>query len=303
MVWWTRGVTELVNRPWLTGIVLLALDQMSKSLASHSTNVFSTGRQSQEFTLGFRPYLNTGVLLGAGQNLPHLLRAFSLLVIGVAWISWLITLLALIPPKCPKLRMGLVLCFTGLLGNYLDRLFLGGVRDFLAIGLPNSSGVVFNFADMVQWFGLGTLLFGFRRELGWIFPQDENRDRRWTLPGLQRHLIFSISIPVLLVLVVTSGFGWAALRSVAIESPRYDAICQAYGLGAIGISAAVIPALGFWGLRFSHRIAGPLNAFSRFLTELEQGKLANAVKLRETDQLKELSGFSERILALLQRKL
>lgn len=87
---------------------------------------------------------------------------------GQMWLFYLISLIALyflckLYLKCqnrPKyLKAAVILLFAGTLGNLLDRLFLGYVRDFLNFIIFTYDYPVFNFADMILVVGVGLIIF------------------------------------------------------------------------------------------------------------------------------------------------
>lgn len=54
--------------------------------------------------------------------------------------------------KYPFYTFGLILCFAGAIGNFIDRIFIGQVRDFITFGFMNFAS--FNFADMCMCVGI-----------------------------------------------------------------------------------------------------------------------------------------------------
>lgn len=52
----------------------------------------------------------------------------------------------------PFYTIGLLLCFAGAIGNFIDRVYLGQVRDFITFGFMNFAS--FNFADMCMCVGI-----------------------------------------------------------------------------------------------------------------------------------------------------
>lgn len=131
---------------------LIILDQLSKLWAM---STLSSGRD---------------ILLW--QNVFHLTyienrgAAFGMLQ-GKQWFLMSVTLIVIIAismyfKKLPNTRWGswakfsFILIISGAIGNFIDRLFLNYVRDFLYFSLIDFP--VFNFADILVVVGVGILL-------------------------------------------------------------------------------------------------------------------------------------------------
>ena len=97
--------------------------------------------------------LNTGVFLSLGHALSPAMR-FWLFVVGVGLV--LTTLLAL-TLKDPRFRAAEVASVAAIvgggIGNLVDRVQLGAVRDFLNVGIGSLRTGIFNVADMAITFG------------------------------------------------------------------------------------------------------------------------------------------------------
>ena len=122
-------------------VLILALDQLTKWLVSSQLAV----GQSVYPIPALAPFLaityvtNTGVSFGLFQNANALFAAVSLVVSAVV-MRYLLSL-----PKERRLaRLALALVLAGAVGNLIDRLRLGFVVDFVAVGwVPK-----FNVADL-----------------------------------------------------------------------------------------------------------------------------------------------------------
>jgi len=102
---------------------IIVLDQLSKYLASKSSLQFNCNR---------------GIAFGLGQD-AALISPVVLLV-----IFWLLA-----GEKSSTLKLGFLMIFAGGLSNFIDRIFVGCVRDFIMIGRFPS----FNLADLVITLG------------------------------------------------------------------------------------------------------------------------------------------------------
>lgn len=116
-------------------LLLLALDQWSKWFFQERTFTF--------WIFSLHPITNTGALFGMfqGWNLLFIFLSFLVLV-------FVFLLLRKEPLVCSLLTVGIV-------GNLVDRILLGHVRDFIDIGF----WPVFNIADASLTIGVFVLLF------------------------------------------------------------------------------------------------------------------------------------------------
>lgn len=115
---------------------------------------------SVSLALGFRLelHVNPGVAFGLSPTLGWAVGLLGLAILpGLTW-AW--------GGRGHRANCGLGLLWAGGLSNVLERLFLGGVTDFLLVPLPRLpfvplSGVYINLADL--WLFLGMLLLAVDR--------------------------------------------------------------------------------------------------------------------------------------------
>ena len=83
------------------------------------------------------------------------------------WFFYLVTIVELVAvsyffihskPHELLLRFGLILIIAGGLGNFIDRLFLGYVRDFIHFYILNYDFPIFNIADIAVCLGMGLVI-------------------------------------------------------------------------------------------------------------------------------------------------
>jgi len=97
--------------------------------------------------------LNTGVFLSLGHALSPAMR-FWLFVVGVAGVLAMLLVLTLRDPRFQTPEVVAVASIVGGgLGNLVDRVQLGAVRDFLNVGIGPLRTGIFNLADMAITFG------------------------------------------------------------------------------------------------------------------------------------------------------
>ena len=151
---------ELICFP-IFGIVMLILDQITKLLAYHLLPGQNT---AVEVIKGFFYFTYTQNLGGAwsmfeGQTWLFILSAF--IAIGI-----LVYLFIQSKPQDLFIRFGLIRVASGAIGNCLERLMYGYVRDFLDFILLGYDFPIFNIADVCIVIGiLFILLDTFKEEM------------------------------------------------------------------------------------------------------------------------------------------
>jgi signal peptidase II len=97
--------------------------------------------------------LNEGVFLSLGSALAPTTR-FWLFVVGVGGVLAMLLGLTLRDPRFRKPEVVAVAAIVGGgIGNLIDRVQLGAVRDFLNVGIGSLRTGIFNVADMAITFG------------------------------------------------------------------------------------------------------------------------------------------------------
>ena len=140
----------------VVGVVLL-LDQVTKFLVRWQLDPWD-GRGPWNI-LGIDLYLvhmaNTGMMMNLLQGAGLMITIIGLIVAGVIFYYF---------PKVPRYnrmaRLGMGLLLGGILGNLIDRIFVGYITDFVLIGsLP-----VFNLADICVYAGVILLAISVLRD-------------------------------------------------------------------------------------------------------------------------------------------
>jgi len=122
--------------------LLILADQLTKIW---SFDKFTAGVPSQSVGLGFyfTSVKNTGAAFGILQNNTLALGILSLLV-----SAFLILFIIRNRNKLNGIsHFAIMLILSGAIGNMIDRLYLGYVRDFIHFTVPNFNFAVFNIAD------------------------------------------------------------------------------------------------------------------------------------------------------------
>lgn len=131
-------------------VVVLVLDQFTKSLAAEAISPASS--------IKALPFLylvnvrNTGAAFGMLQGLGNA----YFIGLSVAAIVFIAVLLF----KGTEDRFALSLILSGAIGNLIDRILLGYVRDFIDFTVGGYHWPAFNVADSALTVGLIVMLFG-----------------------------------------------------------------------------------------------------------------------------------------------
>ncbi len=134
---------ELLMVYILSGIFIffIAMDQLSKSLAVNMLGQVGTVQSFIPHFIRFEYRENTGMAWGL---LPNARVYFIIVTLILA--AFLVFLLVRYRKLLPKLsKVALTVILSGAIGNLIDRIFLGYVRDFIAFDFIEFP--VFNIAD------------------------------------------------------------------------------------------------------------------------------------------------------------
>lgn len=280
------------KRDWfiVIGLVFVAciLDQVTKQWAV--ANV-----RGLHFSNGFGLVLhrNPGAMLGMFSNLPPLLRIVSLSTGGAFLIFVYTSLQYLLPSRSLTLRIGMSLLLGGILGNVLDRIVYGSIVDFLILGTPKHHTPAFNLADAIQWVGyvlaVGTLLVKGQE----IWPNNDFRKRLWINPKFQSKYIFVLIFVGLSFAIISCVYSFTFLKvtiddlvvgnASLVEKKFLFPFLITYSI----ISMSFVIVLFIVGRQLSHRMAGPVYAFERFLQDISAGR-DRSFKVRMGDEFSQL---------------
>ena len=145
---------------WITTLVTLAVDQLSKAVVVHAMNLKALGQiEVLPPLLTLRMAWNRGVNFGFGASGSEVMR-WGLVALAVAisvWVSWWVRHEGL----GVRAQVFAGLLVGGALGNVIDRILYGAVADFLNMsccGFDNPWS--FNIADVGVFAGaIGLALF------------------------------------------------------------------------------------------------------------------------------------------------
>lgn len=132
-----------------TALGVIAADQVTKAVVRSAMEI-GDSRPIIDGILWLTHVNNTGAAFGMFRGQQWALIAIAVLVLSVIGYVGLH-----LRPKSPLARTALALIAAGASGNLIDRVFFGGVTDFLDLGW----WPVFNVADMALDIGVALLVW------------------------------------------------------------------------------------------------------------------------------------------------
>lgn len=292
------------KREWLIVILPLlatwSLDRITKIWATGITQLKSYG--SVHFVL----HHNHGAMLGLFSDLPSVLRIVSLSTGGAFLLCTYALIQYLLPIKSLTLRSGLSILIGGIMGNVTDRIVWGYVVDFLVLGTPSLSSPAFNVADALQWVGYALIVYAIIREGELLWPENNVRKQYWVNMPFQLKYCFILMGVGLSLTLICLVFSYTYMRVTIQElvgnnSFMLNKFLVPYVITFVVISVAFCAILFAVGRLISHRIAGPLYAFERFLNEALNGNSNPSLKLRSGDEFKHLEELANQVNERLQQ--
>jgi signal peptidase II len=275
-------------------VLTWALDRVTKVWALGLTESISF--KWFEFSLHYNP----GAILGLFSDLPPVLRVVTLSTGGAFLIFSFFILKYFITIKAMSIRIGMSLLLGGILGNVADRVLMGHVIDFIIIKIGTWSSPVFNIADAIQWFGHISVITGLLKHADTFWPEQNTRKSYWV--NIQFQLKYcALLIAVGLGIGIISGtFAYTYLRVTIISLTGenkmiLDKFLIPFTISFASISGVFIMILFLVGKMISHRVAGPVYRFEKYIIDLISGKYYH-LKLRRGDEFQHLNAVGDRLL-------
>jgi signal peptidase II len=285
------------KREWLLVTLPLLItwfiDRITKQWATKLDGITEFGPMT------FILHHNHGAMLGLFSDLPTVLRVVSLATGGAFLLCSYAIIQYLLPIKSLKLRGGLSILTGGIIGNVTDRIIWGYVVDFIVIGDVKLSSPAFNMADALQWVGYGMVLWAFLREGQLLWPENNARKQYWVNMKFQLKYCFLLMGVGFSLTLISLVFSYTYLRVTISEFVGNNQFLInkflipyviTYGIICIAFCAILFAV----GRVISHRIAGPLYAFEKFLDDTLNGN-TRSLKLRSGDEFKHLEELAEKI--------
>ncbi|RYZ88259.1 MAG: signal peptidase II [Proteobacteria bacterium] len=301
------------KRDWILVTLPLILtwivDRVSKLGATDLVSAVKYG------PVNFILYHNHGAMLGLFSDLPAVLRIVSLSTGGAFLICSYGLIQYLLPIRGLLLRAGLSVLLGGILGNVTDRILYGYVIDFfvfstpdflLAMGTPLIQSPAFNLADALQWVGYAMIVTAIIREGDILWPEYNSRRVYWINRSFQLKYCLLLMAVGLALTLISLVFSYTYLRVTISELVGNNQFLLnrflapfviTYGIICVSFCAALFAV----GRLISHRIAGPLFAFEKFLADALEGK-DRPLKLRSGDEFKHLEVLAEQVRSELKKR-
>lgn len=251
----------------------------------------------------FQYVQNPGVMGGLFLGLPPSLIFITVTTFGAFLLFVYFLLQYFVPVRAVTLRLGMSVLMGGIAGNVSDRVVRGAVLDFISI----HGSYFFNLADLSQWFGITLIFLGILRDGRTIWRDFENRSSLWIDGAFQLRFILRFQALGTGFILVLGTLAYTLISVIASTSPGVSNILGNHRLFLIFIlsfgSASILCllALLYTSLMVSHRIAGPLYAFRRYIATLKSGDRDAVLKLRSKDELRYLEKIAEELKDLLQK--
>ncbi len=288
------------KREWILVILPLVivwtLDRLSKNWASASLQT-PMDWQYLHFVL----YHNHGAMLGLFSDLPAVLRIVSLSTAGSFLVCIYAIIQYLLPIKSLSLRTGMSILLGGILGNVTDRILWGYVVDFIIIGPTKSlSSPAFNVADALQWVGYGLIVYAIIKEGDLLWPEKNSRKLYWVNPKFQLKYCFLLMGVGIGLSLIATVFAYTFLRVSIVTLVGENQHILSRFLTPFLITSTFIAllfsmALFAIGKVISHKIAGPLYGFERYLLQILEGQTDRNFRVRAKDEFKNLEELAEKI--------
>jgi signal peptidase II len=278
-----------------TMLFVMVTDHLSKLWSTQLIGITWYGTH-----LGFVLTYNPGAMLGLFSDMPPVLRVVALSTGGGFLLVAFAIIQYLLPVRSLLLRTGLGVLLAGILGNVIDRTIWGKVVDFIVLKGFGYMSPAFNAADAYQWVGYFMIVVALFRDGDLLWPENDVRGKYWINPKFQLQYCLKLVAVGMGFSIISGIFAYSYLRVTMTElighQPEVMAKFLWPFLAVYGLVSVTFGVILFWfGKIVSHRIAGPMYAFQRFISDTLDGKPNPTLKLRTGDEFRELEEFARRI--------
>lgn len=274
---------------YLVPFAVIFIDQLIKSL-------FLKHLKTSDLLLSFfhiKIHFNYGVFLGIlSDSNPFLLAVFHSLL-AICFIPVFLFTIYFLPSERKILRASISVFFASLLSNSLDRIIYGGVVDY--INIKKTSGY-FNLADIFLICSLLIIILDlFKRDelekSGFLERTKLIINKNFQIKFLLFFYIFIFTLGLVFILFFFFFYHFFFAR-LPEDYLNYSNLILGVGIQTL-LLFLFSTISGFFILRYSHSIAGPIFALNRYL---DQDTALDNIYFREKDEFKkELLNIASRI--------
>jgi signal peptidase II len=280
-------------------LIVWYFDRVSKEWAQGIQSLKTYG------LLNFSLHFNPGAMLGLFADLPPVLRIVSLSTGGAFLVVTYALVQYLLPIKSLVMRCGMSILLGGILGNVTDRILWGHVVDFIIVGTPSTYlSPAFNLADAFQWVGYIMVVYSVAKEGSVLWPEHNARRRYWINKKFQLKYCYMLLGVGLSISFVTMVFSYTFMKVAMVElvgpNPQIiDKFLTPYLITFSVVCVGFCLALFTVGKIVSHKIAGPIYAFEKYINDVFEVKRTKGplrkFKMRNRDEFHELEDIAHAI--------
>lgn len=140
-------------------LALIAIDQLTKYHFSHTLNMYEIQPVIKDFFY-FSYTVNTGAAWSFLSGVPWAQTFFKILT-AFALVIFVLLYIYSLKKGYKWLKVGLIFIISGTIGNFIDRLCIDGVIDFIGFTFGKYNFPVFNLADAFLVVGVIMLIIQF----------------------------------------------------------------------------------------------------------------------------------------------
>ena len=161
---------------------------------------------------------------------------------------------------------------------------------------------MFNLADVFQWVGYLFIVYSIIFLSHELFPDKNARKTVWILPKYQTKYVFILLLLGFCFSLISGVFAFTYLKitlediATTFGTPLEKDYMVPFYVAFLSICFSFLLGLFIVGRYLSHRTAGPVYAFEKFVDDLIEGK-DRKLTLRAGDEMMHLEALSEKLRA------
>jgi signal peptidase II len=278
------------------GALFIIISDLLTKYWAHTIN----GSQKYLF-FTFQKIYNSGISFGQfSSGEPFVRIVFLSLFFGIIFLTFTIVIFYFLNKKhLFSVRYPIMFFISGVIGNGVDRIFLGKVTDFI-IFTPYPY-IVFNIADIfIAIFGLQSIYIIIKRAND-IWFEENLRGFKIIDSHFQWSFSFKFAVISFFSNFLMASFCYTVLNVVIKSEVLKEKMMGHISLGFLGLTIFFTLFGLFFGLIITNRSAGPIYALKRFLNDLKSNPDAKLM-LREQDYHKDLELIASDIKSMVYHK-